>query len=104
MPLLLCPLWLASWRRAAPAGLALVLFLLPAGLVLSSSTRGSLVGVTLRVLLVFQVSSDSRYLAAGGHDRSIHVWDVRSRQYVKAFSGHRGAVSVRPLLPAQPGL
>lgn len=102
--LALVPLVVGKLAPSSPAGLALVLLLLPGGLVLSWSTCGTAVGVTPHVLLVFQVSSDSRYLAAGGHDRSIHVWDVRSRQYVKAFSGHRGAVSVRPLLPAQPEL
>lgn len=42
----------------------------------------------------WQVSSDGRYLAAGGVDRSIHVWDVRTHQYLRAFAGHRGTVSV----------
>lgn len=46
------------------------------------------------VAVFVQVSSDGRYLAAGGVDRSIHVWDVRAHQYLRAFSGHRGTVSV----------
>eukprot|EP00850_Spirogloea_muscicola_P018712 SM000174S03367 [mRNA] locus=s174:299591:301388:+ [translate_table: standard] len=39
------------------------------------------------------VSSDGRYLAVGGHDRAIHVWDLRTDAHVQAFSGHRGAVA-----------
>ena len=29
-------------------------------------------------------SSGSRYLAVGGGDRKVHMWDVRSRQYIQA--------------------
>ena len=44
-------------------------------------------------LLAAAVSSDGRYLAVGGGDRKVHVWDARSRQYIQAR--HRRA------LPAQ---
>nr|BAK03709.1 predicted protein [Hordeum vulgare subsp. vulgare] len=44
-------------------------------------------------VLALAVSSDGRYLATGGFDRHIHLWDVRSREHIQAFSGHRGAVS-----------
>ncbi|GAQ90124.1 U3 snoRNP-associated 55-kDa protein RRP9 [Klebsormidium nitens] len=50
-------------------------------------------GARMKALLALAVSSDGRYLAAGGVDRSIHVWDVRAHQYLRAFSGHRGTVS-----------
>ena len=36
-----------------------------------------------RSLLTAAVSSDGVYLAVGGGDRKVHVWDVRSRQYVQ---------------------
>ena len=36
-----------------------------------------------RSLLAAAVSSDGNYLAVGGGDRKVHVWDVRSRQYVQ---------------------
>ncbi|GAB4819398.1 hypothetical protein N2152v2_006444 [Parachlorella kessleri] len=49
------------------------------------SSRGS--------LLAAAVSSDGRYLAVGGGDRKVHVWDARSRQLVKAFPGHKDAVT-----------
>uniref|UniRef100_A0ACD6A1Y7 Uncharacterized protein n=1 Tax=Avena sativa TaxID=4498 RepID=A0ACD6A1Y7_AVESA len=44
-------------------------------------------------ILALAVSSDGRYLATGGMDRHIHLWDVRSREHIQAFSGHRGPVS-----------
>jgi len=36
-----------------------------------------------RSLLAAAVSSDGVYLAVGGGDRKVHVWDVRSRQHVQ---------------------
>ncbi|GJP71943.1 hypothetical protein CLOP_g2728 [Closterium sp. NIES-67] len=56
-------------------------------------------GKSSRHLLSVSVSDDGRYLAAGGHDRMVHLWDARTRAHVKSFSGHRGAVlslSFRP--------
>ncbi|CAM0948872.1 unnamed protein product [Alopecurus aequalis] len=44
-------------------------------------------------VLALAVSSDGRYLATGGMDRHIHLWDVRSREHIQAFSGHRGPVA-----------
>ena len=34
-------------------------------------------------LLALAVSSDGRYLAAGGYDRKVHVWDTRTRTHVR---------------------
>ena len=34
-------------------------------------------------LLAAAVSSDGRYLAVGGGDKKVHIWDARSRQYVR---------------------
>ncbi|XP_072958442.1 U3 snoRNP-associated protein-like YAOH [Typha angustifolia] len=44
-------------------------------------------------ILALAVSSDGRYLASGGLDRHVHLWDTRSRKHIQAFHGHRGPVS-----------
>ncbi|EWM26654.1 u3 small nucleolar rna-interacting protein 2 [Nannochloropsis gaditana] len=52
-------------------------------------------------VLALAVSSDGRYLAAGGRDKEIRIWDLRGRGHreglvlkpVKTFAGHRDAVS-----------
>ncbi len=44
-------------------------------------------------LLAAAVSSDGKYLAVGGGDRKVHIWDVRSRQLIRSFPGHKDAVS-----------
>lgn len=40
-------------------------------------------GGGLTSLLAAAVSSDGRYLAVGGGDRKVHVWDARSQQYIQ---------------------
>lgn len=40
-------------------------------------------------LIATAVSSDNRYLAVGGGDSQIHVFDLRADEYIKAFSGER---------------
>lgn len=44
-------------------------------------------------VLALAVSSDGHYLATGGLDRHIHLWDTRSREHIQAFTGHKGPVS-----------
>ncbi|XP_027338871.1 U3 snoRNP-associated protein-like EMB2271 isoform X2 [Abrus precatorius] len=44
-------------------------------------------------VLALTVSSDGRYLATGGLDRHVHIWDTRTREHIQAFPGHRGPVS-----------
>lgn len=75
---------------------------LPGDNVAPSTANGGLVqGSTIiksrrkgsRHILALAVSSDGRYLASGGLDRAIHLWDTRTRQHIQAFNGHRGAVT-----------
>lgn len=44
-------------------------------------------------LLAAAVSSDGRYLAIGGGDRKVHIWDARCQQYVQGFPQHRDIVT-----------
>ncbi|XP_028759356.1 U3 snoRNP-associated protein-like EMB2271 [Neltuma alba] len=44
-------------------------------------------------VLALAASSDGRYLATGGLDRHVHLWDTRTREHVQAFQGHNGPVS-----------
>lgn len=44
-------------------------------------------------LLAAAVSSDGAYLAVGGGDKKVHVFDARSGQHLHAYPGHRDIVT-----------
>lgn len=41
-------------------------------------------------LLAAAISSDDMYLAVGGGDKKIHIWDARTHQYIRSLSGSTG--------------
>jgi ribosomal RNA-processing protein 9 len=45
-------------------------------------------------VLALALSGDGKYLASGGKDRKVGVWDVQKDEWVKGFGGHKDAVSV----------
>ncbi|KAF6166095.1 hypothetical protein GIB67_023805 [Kingdonia uniflora] len=57
-----------------------------------------------RHVLDIAVSSDGRYLATGGLDRHVHLWDTRTRQHIQAFPGHKGPVSCLTFRKGSPEL
>ena len=44
-------------------------------------------------ILCMAISSDSQYLATGGKDKSIKIWNANTSEFVYSFEGHRDAVS-----------
>lgn len=46
-----------------------------------------------RTVLAAAASADGRYVATGGLEKRVHVWDARSRTHIRAFPGHRDAVA-----------
>ncbi|KAH7882919.1 WD40 repeat-like protein [Phlebopus sp. FC_14] len=44
-------------------------------------------------ILTLAVSSDGQFLASGGKDRKLGVWNVEKNQWVKGFGGHRDLIS-----------
>jgi ribosomal RNA-processing protein 9 len=39
-------------------------------------------------LLAAAISDDGRFLAVGGGDRRVHVWDVRAHEYIQVCAAH----------------
>lgn len=45
-------------------------------------------------VLALALSSDGKYLASGGRDRRLGVWDVAKKEWIRSFGGHRDIISV----------
>ncbi|KAL1939064.1 hypothetical protein VTO73DRAFT_10324 [Trametes versicolor] len=50
------------------------------------------------------VSPDGKYLASGGKDKRVGIWDVEKNEWVKGFSGHRDCISALAFRKAAPSL
>jgi ribosomal RNA-processing protein 9 len=46
-----------------------------------------------RCILALAASSDGKFLASGGRDKLVRVWDAEKGELQESFSGHRDAVS-----------
>lgn len=46
-------------------------------------------------VLALAMSSDGKYLASGGKDRRVAVWDAAEVKLLKSFGGHKDLISVR---------
>lgn len=45
-------------------------------------------------VLALALSSDGKYLASGGKDRRVGIWDAGKGVWVKGFMGHKDTISV----------
>ena len=45
------------------------------------------------LLAVAAASGDAKYVACGGRDNKIRIYDIRQKAEVKVFQGHRGAIT-----------
>lgn len=61
------------------------------------SEREEIKGHTDEVLAL-ALSGDGKYLASGGKDRRLGVWDVEKEEWVRGFGGHKDLISVGPYL------
>lgn len=53
-------------------------------------------------VLSLAVSTDGKWLVSGGKDRKVVLWDAKTMKWVKSFTGHKDAVTVRRLLSLLP--
>ena len=49
-------------------------------------------------ILALAVSDDGKYLASGGKDRKLVVWDLEKMQWLRNFGGHKDTISVRSII------
>ena len=46
-------------------------------------------------VLALALSDDGKYLASGGKDRKLVVWDAEKGEWIRSFFGHKDTISVR---------
>ena len=51
----------------------------------------------LGTVTCMSVSSDGNFLASGGDDKTVRIWDTRSQKLLETFRGHRNGVTVTTL-------
>ena len=51
-------------------------------------------------ILALAVSDDGKYLASGGKDRKLVVWDLEKSQWLRNFGGHKDTISVSLVIPS----
>mmetsp|Transcript_37965 Transcript_37965/g.107255 ORF Transcript_37965/g.107255 Transcript_37965/m.107255 type:complete len:519 (-) Transcript_37965:1039-2595(-) len=57
-----------------------------------------------RSLHAVAVSTDRRYLAAGGGDAAVHIWDARSNKHIKSLRSHKEAITGLAFREGEPTL
>lgn len=45
-------------------------------------------------ILALAISDDGKFLASGGEDKSIKIWNPETLDFIYSFEGHRDTVSV----------
>jgi ribosomal RNA-processing protein 9 len=46
-----------------------------------------------RTILAIALSTDSKYLASGGCDKLVRIWDTEKNELLESFSGHRDTIT-----------
>lgn len=59
----------------------------------ASHTRGGAAKAHTGAVLAIAISSDDKFLASGGVDRNVILWDATVCVWLRTFGGHRGAVT-----------
>ena len=83
----------ACGARFSPDGQTLAIATLDSGVLLYKQESQQLTGLKGEPGLVYSMefSADGRYLATGGKDPKIHIWDARTASELNCFLAHEGS-------------